>query len=82
MLCIWRVCTRLFTFDQHLSETGCLDGVNWPLIKYIWNFNRDKKQGIEELYKRYPTVEFLVFHRSQDLDEYLEKSKGNHCHES
>ena len=54
MLCIWRVCKRLFAFDQHLSETGCLDGVNWPLIKYIWNFNRDKKQGIEELSKQYP----------------------------
>ena len=82
MLCIWRVCKRLFAFDQHLSETGCLDGVNWTLIKYIWNFNRDKKQGIEELSKRYPGVEFLVFHHPKDLDEYLENLKGNHCHEN
>jgi adenylate kinase family enzyme len=82
MLCIWRVCKRLFAFDQRLSETGCLDGVNWMLIKYIWNFNRDKGQGIEELSKRYLAVEFLVFHRTRDLDEYLENLKdNNHRHE-
>lgn len=73
MLCLWRVCKRLFTFDQHLAETGCLNGINWALIKYIWNFNRDKRQSIEEFSKRYPEVDFLIFHRSQDLDEYLEK---------
>lgn len=79
LLCIWRVCRRLFTFDQQLNETGCLDGINWTLIKYIWNFNRDKKQGIEELRKRYPEVEFIIFHRSKDLDKYLEKLKESYC---
>lgn len=78
MLCIWRVCKRLFTCDQHFTETGCLNGINWALIKYIWNFNRDKQQSIEKLSKRYPGVEFLVFHRSQNLDEYLEKLNGYH----
>ena len=74
-LCIWRVCKRLLTFDKHITETGCLNSINWPLIKYIWNFNRDKKQRIEELSKLYPEVEFLTFHHSLDLDEYLEELK-------
>jgi adenylate kinase family enzyme len=82
MLCIWRVCKRLFTFDKHLNETGCLDGINWTLIKYIWNFNGDKRQGIEELSRRYPEVEFLVFHHSRDLNKYLENVKGNYYHEN
>lgn len=73
LLCIWRVCKRLFTFDKRIAETGCLNGINWTLIKYIWNFDRDKRQGIADLRKRYPKVEFLIFHCSQDLDEYLEK---------
>jgi adenylate kinase family enzyme len=75
LTCIWRVFKRMFTSDAHLSETGCLNGVNWPLIKYIWNFERDKRQGIEELSKRYPKVNFIVFHSSNDLKEYLERLK-------
>ena len=73
LLCIWRVCKRLFTFDENLADTGCLNGINWTLIKYIWNFDRDKRQDIEELRKLYPQVEFLIFHSSQDSDKYLEQ---------
>lgn len=71
-LCIWRVCKRLFTFDKGIAETGCLNGINWPLIKYIWQFDRDKRESIEDLRKRYPNVEFLTFRHSQDSDNYLE----------
>lgn len=71
LLCIWRVFKRLFSFDTHLAETGCLNGINWALIKYIWNFNRDKRPGIEELRKRYPNVKFIAFQNSQDLNEFL-----------
>lgn len=72
-LCIWRVFKRMFTFDKKIADTGCLNGVNWTLIKYIWNFDRDKRESIEELRKRYPSVEFLVFLHSQDPDKYLKK---------
>lgn len=77
-LCIWRVCKRLFTFDEKLADTGCLKGINWALIKYIWNFDRDKRQNIEELRQRYPNVEFILFRHSQDPEKYL-KSKA--CYE-
>lgn len=70
-LCIWRICKRLLSSNKHLIETGCLNGINWTLIKYIWNFNQDKRQGIEELSKKYPKVNFLIFHRSQDAEDYL-----------
>lgn len=41
-LCIWRVLKRLFIVDKKIVDTGCLNGINWGLIKYIWNFDRDK----------------------------------------
>src|SRR5271154_5056681 len=28
LLCIWRICKRLFTFDKNLADTGCLRGIN------------------------------------------------------
>lgn len=77
-LCIWRVLKRLFTFDKAIADTGCLNGINWTLIKYIWNFEHDKRERIEELRKRYPNVEFLIFRHSQDPDEYLEKLEEKH----
>jgi adenylate kinase family enzyme len=72
-LCIWRVFKRLFTFDKKIADTGCLNGINWSLIKYIWNFDQDKRESIKELRERYPNVEFLIFHHSQDADKYLKK---------
>jgi adenylate kinase family enzyme len=71
LLCIGRTFRRLF--DKNLADTGCLNGINWTLLKYIWNFDRDKRQSIEELRTRYPQVEFLIFRHSQDPDKYLEE---------
>ena len=73
LLCIWRVCKRLLAFNKELADTGCLNGINWTLLKYIWNFDPDKRQSIEKLRKQYPQVEFLVFRCSQDSDKYLEE---------
>lgn len=69
--CIWRICKRLFTFNQADAITGCLNGINWTLIKYIWNFERDKGQDIENLRKKYPQVHFIVFHTASDVEEFL-----------
>lgn len=73
MLCIWRTIKRVFTFDQGNAETGCLQGINWTLIKYIWTFDRDKRSRIEELRKQYPHVKFVIFRDSQDPEIYLNK---------
>lgn len=81
MLCIWRTVKRLFTFDQESADTGCLNGINWTLVKYIWNFDRDKRERIEELRKLYPNMNFLIFRHSQDPINYLTKIKrsvGSH----
>lgn len=76
MLCIYRICKRYFGFDHNDKFTGCLDGINWPLIKYIWNFNRNNKQNIEELSRRYSAVQFFVFSCSHDVDEYMKELKN------
>ena len=72
LLCIWRVFKRLFESDRHLTETGCLNGINLKLIEYIWNFDRDKRQSIEELKERYPQVNFLIFRNTQDPEKYID----------
>lgn len=73
--CLWRVLKRMFTSSAHLSETGCLDGVNWPLIKYIWTFKREKWGQIKELQSKYPNVNFYNIRTSKDIEKLLKTFK-------
>lgn len=72
LLCIWRVCQR-FLSKEDLSGTGCLEGVNWTLVKYIWNFESEQRPKIETLRKRYPHVGFIEFKKSADANRFLER---------
>lgn len=69
--CVWRVFKRLFTFNKTLSNTGCAKVVNWKLLKYIWNFEKEKNMGIMQLKTQYPLVDFRVFRNSLDVDNFL-----------
>lgn len=80
LLCLWRICKRYFQYDS-LKETGCLKGINWPLIKYIWNFKKNNAAYIEELRKRYPKIEFITFNSSHEIDLYLKKMKKFLAHQ-
>lgn len=73
LLCLWRLLKRVFVYDEKMDESGCLRGINWTLIKYMWNFDRDKREGIENLRVKYPTVKFLIFKKPQELDTFLEQ---------
>lgn len=70
LLCVWRVFKRAFTKNPFLSETGCLNSVNWILLKYIWNFSKDKTAQIEQVRNRYPETEFIVLNNSKDVANY------------
>lgn len=77
LCCIWRIIKRLCTFSQQDADTGCLNGINWPLINYMWKFDREKRHSIEELKTRYPKVEFLTFYHSRESNKYLRGLQKN-----
>lgn len=72
-VCIWRSFKRIFTMNKALEQTGCLKGINWALIKYIWNFDKEKRATIEQLCQKYPHVEFIEFTSQKMVDDYLRK---------
>ena len=72
-LCFWRIFKRLFNHDKAF---GGLRIVNWEILKYIWNFDKEKRATIEELRKRYPHVDFFTFRNPDDPDKYLERLKS------
>ncbi len=67
-LCVWRLFKRLF---NHNRAFGGLRIVTWEILKYIWSFDKEKRERIEELRAKYPQVNFLVFRSQKDADQYL-----------
>ena len=73
-LCYWRLIKRLF---NHKKEYGGLRSIPFELLRYIWNFHREKGERIEELQKKYPKLKFIVFKRQKSADQFLKKVKGD-----
>ncbi len=70
--CIWRVLKRPFAFDKNLANSGCVRLANWTLIKYIWNFAKDKSWRIEKLKDQYRSnIDFKVIENTRDTEEFL-----------
>ncbi len=76
LLCIWRILKRLFRTWKTPCDSGCLNGINWTLIQYIWNFDLEKGERIQELAKKYPHVDFRIFTSFTDINLYLDEIKG------
>lgn len=73
-VCFWRFFKRLFNYKR---DFGGLRAINWELIKYTWNFDKEKRAHIEELRKKYPETNFIIFRTQEDADHFLKKI-GNH----
>lgn len=72
MQCIWRVLKRALAFDEKLANSGCVRLANWTLLKYIWNFGKEKSWKIEELKDQYGSkIDFRVIENSRDIEELL-----------
>ncbi len=67
-VCYWRIFKRLFNYEKSF---GSLRIINWEIIKYIWNFDKDKKARIDDLRNKYSEVDFLIFRNQNDANSYL-----------
>ena len=67
-VCFWRFVKRLFNYER---EYGGLRAINRELLKYTWNFDREKRARIEELREKYSQTDFLIFRNQKDADLFL-----------
>jgi adenylate kinase family enzyme len=70
LVCLWRFFKRLFDYEK---DFGGLRAIKWRLLKYTWNFDKEKGPHIQELRKQYPQTEFLIFKTQKDADLFLRK---------
>ena len=65
-------CLLLEAFQKDYSimkrDFGGLRAVTWEILKYTWNFDKEKRARIEELRKKYPQTEFIIFKSQKDAD--------------
>ncbi|MBS0585188.1 MAG: hypothetical protein JSR76_02665 [Verrucomicrobia bacterium] len=69
LICFFRLFKRLFNYKR---DFGGLRIVTLEILKYTWNFDREKRTRIEELKDKYPQTEFLIFRSQKDADLFLE----------
>jgi adenylate kinase family enzyme len=69
LVCFLRLFKRLFNYKKDFDG---LRAVTWEILKYTWNFDKEKRARIEELRKKYPQTEFLIFRGQKDADFFLE----------
>lgn len=74
LVCFWRIFRRIVIRDSELDSSGCLTGVNWTLLKYIWNFKTEKSGRIEALRAQYPSLNFRRFKNTGELEQFLRGS--------
>jgi adenylate kinase family enzyme len=70
VLCIWRLFKRMFNYNKAF---GGLRMITLEIVKYIWRFDKEKRDRIEELRAKYPRVHFLVFRNQNDIDQYFRR---------
>ena len=71
-VCFWRFFKRLFNYKR---DFGGLRAPNLELLKYTWNFDKEKRAKIEELKVKYPNTNFLIFKNQKDADRYIADNK-------
>lgn len=70
LVCVLRLFKRVFNYR---GEFGGLRAVTWEILKYSWNFDKEKRGKIEELRKRYPQTSFRIFHNQEDADQFIKE---------
>ncbi len=68
LLCFLRLFKRFFNYKR---DFGGLRAVNLEILKYTWNFDKEKRSRIEELRQKYPQTAFLIFRNQKDADLFL-----------
>ncbi len=73
LICLWRMIKRCFLKKSsiHLPK-GCVNGVPWRLIEYMWTFDRTRMQPLlPEAQVRYPHVQLYVVHNDKEAQRLL-----------
>ena len=73
-ICFFRLFKRIFNYKK---EFGGLRSINWEILKYTWNFDKEKRAHIAYLSQKYPKTDFFIFKNQKDADKYMKTLLDN-----
>lgn len=74
LLCLWRMIKRSLLPMQNDTPDGCIDGVPWRLIKYMWQFDTSLMQPLWTLaQKKYPHVKVIAIRNDSEACSILKE---------
>lgn len=57
---------------------GCPESIDWPFIKYSWNFRRDKRPAVMDKLKKYSTdKKMIIVKHSKQAESILNEIRNN-----
>jgi hypothetical protein len=56
---------------KYEKDFGALRVINWGIVKYTWNFDKDKRSKIDELAKKYPQTKFIILTNQKEAEHCL-----------
>jgi adenylate kinase family enzyme/ribosomal protein S18 acetylase RimI-like enzyme len=76
--CLYRILKRAFVYygkEYFSSAKGCPErGPSWKFLKFIWNFNKERKPIIEALLQQYKdTKKIFIVKNETELKELIKK---------
>ncbi|MGI4851226.1 MAG: hypothetical protein ACRYGR_04730 [Janthinobacterium lividum] len=68
-ICCWRIFKRLWTKDFSIDDRAerCPEVLRWPLILYMWTFEKRVAKQIQNLKVKYPYTKFIEIRHDRDL---------------
>ena len=56
---------------------GCPERLDWDFLKWVWNFNKNKRDKIYALLEQAENVKIHIFKNRRQVRRFLEKSFEN-----
>lgn len=74
MACLWGVLKRVITTYGSVRPdmgAGCPERFDWEFLKWVWNYNRDKREKNYRLLKEAKDVEIVVLKNRYAVKQFL-----------
>jgi adenylate kinase family enzyme len=74
MACMLGVLKRIVTtYGTVRPDMGpnCPERIDWEFLRWVWNFNKNKRQRNYSLLEQYPDKEIHIFRNRRQLRQFL-----------
>ena len=76
LACLMGVAKRIITTYGKVRPDmgdGCLERFDWDFMKWVWNFNKNKREKNYRLFAQYPDKKVYILKNRREVKRFLEQ---------